>query len=149
MVRWSVGGDPRTPLLLTHEVSAGGQVVSRGRPPNPPVAHAGGLSGWSGGQSGETPEPPCCSRRDLFWWSVGGDPRAPLLLTHEISLGTASRGSSLPSVRGPRSLSAFPRWGAKVVQLTQPVIHGALPSNSTRRYGVLHFFLLFFSFLLL
>ena len=65
MVRWSVGGDPRTPLLLTHEVSAGGQVVSRGRPrvplllmqkvpaggqvvsrgrpPSPPVAHAGSL----------------------------------------------------------------------------------------------------------
>ena len=43
MVRWSVGGDPRAPLLLTQEVSAGGQVVSRGRPPSPPVAHAGSL----------------------------------------------------------------------------------------------------------
>ena len=43
MVRWSVGGDPRAPLLLTQEISAGGQVVSRGRPPSPPVAHAGSL----------------------------------------------------------------------------------------------------------
>ena len=77
MVRWSVGGDPRAPLLLMQEVSAGGQVVSRGRPPSPPVAHAGGLSGWSGGQSGETPEPPCCSRWESF--QAICFPRLPLL----------------------------------------------------------------------
>ena len=86
MVRWSVGGDPRTPLLLTQEVSAGGQVVSRGRPPSPPVAHAEDLSRWSGGQSGKTPEPPCCSRRRSKWvvrWSVDRPP-SPLLLKQKI-----------------------------------------------------------------
>ena len=72
-------------------------MVSRGRSPSPPVAHAGGLSGWSGGQSGETPEPPCCSRRRskrVVRWSVGGDPRTPLLLTQKISAGgqVVSRG---------------------------------------------------------
>jgi len=46
-----------------------------------------------GGQSGETPEPPCCSRRRskrVVRWSVGGDPRAPLLLTQEVSAGGQS-----------------------------------------------------------
>ena len=77
MVRWSVGGDPRTPLLLTQEVSAGGQVVSRGRPPSPPVAHAGDLSGWSGGQSGETPEPPVAQAENLSGWSGGQSGETP------------------------------------------------------------------------
>ena len=75
MVRWSVGGDPRAPLLLTQEVKVGGQVVSR--PPSPPVAQAENLSGWSGGQSGETPEPPCCSRWESF--QAICFPRLPLL----------------------------------------------------------------------
>ena len=63
--------------MLTQEVSAGGQVVSRVRPPNPPVAHAGDLSGWSGGQSGETPEPPVAQAENLSGWSGGQSGETP------------------------------------------------------------------------
>ena len=58
MVRWSVGGDPRAPLLLTQEVSAGGQVVS--------------------------PEPPCCSRWESL--QVACLPRLPLLQVPVVAL---------------------------------------------------------------